>query len=153
MSMGKFRIIKRYTAYYRGWCIAFGEHKADYEEDRDISWLYGEDKVGLILSSGLLKQMHRALLGHHEEIPQFKVSDNSVSMSVSMNELNFDLADDIDKRGAKSLKNFLRDSQELHMYVCSHLFYPSRTRIITFARKKPIVIMYKEMQPLRLIIE
>ncbi len=149
MSMGEFRIIKRYNAYYRGWCIAFGEHKADYHEERDINWLYGEDKVGMIISSGLLKQMHRALLGHHEEIPQFRVSDNSLSM----NELNFHLADDTDKRGAQLLKNFLRDSQELHMYVCSHLFYPPRTRIITFARKKPIVIMYKEMQPLKLIIE
>lgn len=149
MGMGEYRIIRRYNAYYRGWCIAFGEHKADYKEEREVNWLYGEDNVGMIFSSGLLKRINRELLGHHDEIPKFILTDSSFRM----NELNFQLTDDADKQGAQFLKKFLRDSQDLHMYVCSHLFYPPRTRIITFARKKPVIIMYKEMQPLKLKIE
>lgn len=143
------RIIKRYTAYYRGWCVAFGEHEAKYDEGRDINWLFGEDKVGMILSSGLRKKMYRELLGHHEEIPEFIVTD----WSFSINELTYHLTDDTDKLGAQSLKKFLLNSHDLHMFMCSHLFYPPRTRILTFAKKKPILIMYKEMQPLKLVVE
>lgn len=149
MCMGEFRIIKRYNAYYRGWCTTFGEHRADYQEERKINWLYGEDKVGMILSPRLLKRMHKELLGHQDEMPQLRVTESSVSF----NEFNLHLTDSIDKQAAKFLKRFLRDSPSLHMYLCSHLFYPPRTRIVTFARKKPITIMYKEMQPLKLIVK
>ncbi len=45
------------------------------------------------------------------------------------------------------------DSQDIHMFLCSHFIYSPRTRIITFSQKKPTPIMYKEMPPLKLIIE
>jgi hypothetical protein len=62
------------------------------------------------------------------------------------------LKNDTDRVNVQHLKNFLLNSQDMHMFLCSHLFYP-RTRIITFAEEKPIIIMYKEMQPLKLIVE
>ncbi len=142
------RIIKRYNAYYRGWCLAFGEHNVDYEEERDINWLYGEERIGLILSSGLRKQAQRELLGHHEEIPELVLSDDGVWM----NEFIYRLKNDTDRVNIQRMKDFLLDSQDLHMFLCNHFFYP-HTRIITFAKVKPITIMYKEMQPLKLILE
>lgn len=147
--MNDSRIVKRYNAYYRGWCLAFGEHTADYDDDRDVSWLFGEDRIGLILSPPLRKQAQHELLGHHDMIPQLHLTNDSVGF----NKNTFQLKDDIDLRNILRLKAFLLHAKELHMFLCSHLFYPSRTRILTFATKKPLIIMYKEMQPLKLIIE
>ncbi|MES9829376.1 MAG: hypothetical protein ABW201_14005 [Candidatus Thiodiazotropha sp.] len=147
--MNESRIVKRYNAYYRGWCLAFGEHSADYNEERDISWLFGEDRAGLILSSRLRKQAQHELLGHHDEIPQLALSDDSLVL----NQYKHPLQDDVDMRNILRLKEFLLRGEEMHMFLCSHLFYPSRTRILTFASRKPLVVMYKEMQPLKLLIE
>ncbi len=147
--MNDSRIVKRYNAYYRGWCLAFGEHSADYDDDRDISWLFGEDRIGLILSSSLLKQAQHELLGHHDEMPNLTLYDNSVRF----NRHEHPLQDDIDLKNIIRLKEFLQHGEELHMFLCSHLIYPPRTRIVTFATKKPLIIMYKEMQPLKLVIE
>jgi hypothetical protein len=143
------RIIKRYNAYYRGWCLAFGEHNADYDEERDISWLFGEDRIGLILSPNLRKQAQHELLGHHDEIPQLSLTDDSVAL----NQYRHRLQDEVDMRNIQRLKEFLLHGEEMHMFLCSHLIYPSRTRILTFATKKPLIIMYKEMQPLKVTIE
>ncbi|MGD8913633.1 MAG: hypothetical protein PVJ68_12960 [Candidatus Thiodiazotropha sp.] len=143
------RIIKRYNAYYRGWCLAFGEHNADYDEERDISWLFGEDRIGLILSPSLRKQAQHELLGHHDEIPQLSLTDDSVAL----NQYRHRLQDEVDMRNIQRLKEFLLHGEEMHMFLCSHLIYPSRTRILTFATKKPLIIMYKEMQPLKVTIE
>ncbi|MES9993694.1 MAG: hypothetical protein ABW098_17225 [Candidatus Thiodiazotropha sp.] len=147
--MNDSRIVKRYNAYYRGWCLAFGEHTADYDEERQISWLFGEDRIGLILSSTLRKQAQHELLGHLDEIPQLFLTNDSVGF----NSYRHYLQDDVDMRNIQRMKRFMIQGQELHMFLCSHLFYPSRTRILTFATKKPLVIMYKEMQPLKLVIE
>ena len=57
------RIIKRYSAYYVGWCQAFGEHEVDYEESSEINWLYGEAMVGMALEPKLRKTVYRELLG------------------------------------------------------------------------------------------
>ena len=141
-------VIKRYNAYYHGWCLAFGDHKANFEEERDINWLFGDKKTGLILSSSLRIQAQREFLGHHDEIPELRLSDKMVGM----NKFTYRLNNDIDSMNAQRLKDFLLGSQHMHMLLCSHLFYP-RTRIITFTEEKPPVIMYKEMQPLKLVVE
>ena len=146
--MNESRIIKRYNAYYRGWCLTFGEHTADYEDERDINWLYGEDRIGLILSPGLRKQAQREFLGQGEEIPELGLSESMVRV----NKVVYRLQSDADRLNVQRLQDFLLGSQDVHMFLCNHLFYP-RTRIITFAREKPIIIMYKEMQPLKLVVE
>jgi hypothetical protein len=147
--MSDSRIVKRYNAYYRGWCLAFGEHSAEYDETRDISWLFGEGRIGLILSSNLRKQAQYELLGHHDEIPLLSLSNDHVML----NQYKHQLKDEMDIRNILRLKDFLLQGEELHMFLCSHLIYPSRTRILTFATKKPLVIMYKEMLPLKVVIE
>ena len=146
--MNDSRIIKRYNAYYRGWCLAFGEHTVDYEDDSDINWLYGEERIGLILSSAFRKKAQSELLGQRATIPEFSLSDETVRI----NKLIYRLQNQVERENTLRLKKFLLNSHEVHMYLTSHLFYP-RTRIITFARQKPIVIMYKEMQPLKFSVE
>lgn len=146
-TMVDLRIIKRYNAYYHGWCLAFGEHTVNYEEERDINWLFGDGKIGLILSPDLRKQAQREFLGHHEEIPELVISNDMVWM----NEFIYRLKNDTDRVNIRHMKDFLHNSQSMHMLLCNHIFYP-RTRIITFDKEKPITIMYKEMQPLKLIL-
>ena len=143
------RQIKRYNAYYHGWCLAFGEHSADdYEDEAEINWLFGEQKAGLILSQPLLKQAQQEFLGHHNAIPELAISDRELRMNSFYHPLNSDR----DIKNARRLKAFLHESRELHMYLSSHLFYQGK-RIITFGREKPLIIMYKEMDPLNLIVE
>jgi hypothetical protein len=142
------RVIKRYNAYYKGWCLAFGEHTADYGDERDISWLFGEDRIGLILSPNLRRKAQHELLGHNDHIPKLQVED----AKVGFNAFNYPLQDDIDLINIRKFKQFLTQSSEVHMFLCSHLIYPSRTRILTFATQKPLLIMYKEMQPLKLVV-
>lgn len=147
--MSDLKTIKRYNAYYHGWCLAFGEHTVDYDENLDINWLYGEERVGLILSSYLRKHARRELLGQHDKIPELTLADDMLKM----NEFAYPMKNATERTNLQRLKDFLLSSQDLHMFLCSHLIYPSSTRIITFAKKKPIIIMYKEMQPLNLIVE
>lgn len=142
------RVIKRYNAYYKGWCLAFGEHTADYGDERDISWLFGEGRVGLILSPDLRRKAQHELLGHNDHIPQLQVAD----YRVGFNTFDYQLQDDIDLANMRKFKQFLLNHSEVHMFLSSHLIYPSRTRILTFATQKPLIIMYKEMQPLKLTI-
>jgi hypothetical protein len=142
------RQIKRYNAYYHGWCLAFGEHSADYEEEEEINWLFGEQKAGLILSPRLLKQAQLEFLGHRDTIPELAVSE----LGLRMNSFLQPLSSERDRENARRLKAFLLQSRELHMFLSNHLFYQGK-RIITFDQEKPLVIMYKEMEPLQLIIE
>ena len=142
------RVIKRYNAYYKGWCLAFGEHTADYGDERDISWLFGENRIGLILSSDLRKKAQHELLGRHRGIPELLLSNQAVAF----NAFDYALQDETDLNNLQRFKQFLLSEKEIHMFLCSHLIYPSHTRILTFATQKPLIIMYKEMQPLKLIV-
>ncbi|MCG7982111.1 MAG: hypothetical protein JAY90_05080 [Candidatus Thiodiazotropha lotti] len=146
--MSDTRVIKRYNAYYKGWCLAFGEHTADYDDAREISWLFGEQRVGLILSTNLLKRAQHELLGH-QSIPELLLSDQSVAF----NRFDFSLQDNIDLQNVQRFKEFLLGGDEMHMFLSNHLIYPSKTRILTFSTQKPLIIMYKEMQPLKLTIQ
>ena len=146
--MDDLRLIRRYNAYYRGWCLAFGDHQADYDEQRDINWLFGSNRVGLILSAELRKQAQREFLGHHEQIPQLGLSADALRM----NNLVYPFDTDNERESASRLKTFLFDQEETHMFLCSHFFYLG-TRIITFSTEKPTIILYKEMQPLHVVAE
>ena len=143
------KIVRRYNAYYQGWCMAFGEHKAVYHDDWNINWLFADDRIGLAISSELRKRISRELLGQREKAPVVVLAKDSVKI----NRLHYLLIDEAERDNARQIREFILKSSELHMFLCSHFCYPPRTRIITFSRKKPLAIMYKEMLPLELIIE
>lgn len=146
--MSESRIISRYNAYYHGWCLAFGEHKVSYEDNREINWLFSDDRIGLALGPKLRRRLYHELLGHHDKIPELILLDDSIRI----NQLIYPLSDEIDRHGMKAWKKFVLSGDDLHMFLCSHFCYPSGTRIVTFTKKKPTMIMYKEMQPMKLTI-
>jgi hypothetical protein len=143
------QVIRRYNAYYHGWCLAFGEHEAAYAEEQDINWLFGEDRVGLVLASRLRRLLFRELLGQHDRIPELTLADDAVKIK----KFAYPLSDESSKAGMRFFKKFLRGGSGFHMFLSSHFCYPPGTRIVTFAKKKPLGIMYKEMQPMKLNIE
>ena len=143
------KIVRRYSAYYQGWCMAFGEHQAIYHDDWNINWLFAEDRIGLAISSELRKRIARELLGQRDKAPVVVLSEDSVKI----NRLHYLLVDEAERYYARQIRSFIMNSEELHMFLCSHFCYPPRTRIVTFSRKKPLAIMYKEMLPLELVVE
>lgn len=143
------RIIKRYSAYYAGWCVAFGEHEISYEENRDIQWIFGDRKVGITLAPRLKRLFVRELLGKHEEMPRIVLYEDSATI----NRRKFVVSTDRDRESLRQFRAFFDCPEEIHMFLTSHFCYPQGTRIITFSKKKPLIIMYKEIEPLQLVIE
>ncbi|MEW7978940.1 MAG: hypothetical protein AB2813_03835 [Candidatus Sedimenticola endophacoides] len=145
--MSKLRIIRRYNAYYQGWCLVFGEHRANYDEHRAVNWLIGEERMGLILAPSLRKRLARALLRRQDEVPELVLTETSLSVG----EWDYHFSERHDLDHLRLFREFMNGGGELHMFLSSHFCYPPKTRILTFARRKPLAIMHKEMQPLNLI--
>jgi len=142
------RLIKRYSAYYAGWCVAFGEHEINYDENRQINWLFGDSKIGFILSPQLKRIFFHELLGKHGHIPLVSIQESEIRL----NEYRIPLALEEDRQRLARLKEFFDSQEDVHLCLTSHFCYPQGTRIITFTKKKPLIIMYKEIQPIKVEI-
>jgi len=142
------RLVKRYAAYYAGWCVAFGEHEIRYDEDKEINWLVGDSKIGFTLSPQLKRLFFRELLGKHAHTPLVRIQKSEIRI----NQYRIPVTLEEDKRALASLKEFLNTEEDVHLCLTSHFCYPPGTRIITFTKKKPLIIMYKEIQPMKVEI-
>ena len=140
--------IRRYTAYLRGFCQAFGEHEAQYEESNDINWLLADEQVGLILSPEVKRTFHRGILGHKSEVPTLKLSESSLELDY----LRHPLENENDMRGLQALRQLIQQENPTHLYLTYHFIYPQGTRIVTFSKKTPLPILYKEMLPLKVVL-
>ncbi len=146
--MGRSRkIITRYSSYYHGWCLAFGEHQIRYDEDQTINWVEGDSQMGFVVSTDKTKPLYRELLRHRDESPTVDIS----TTRTKINDLEYEFAKE-ELAGASRFIEYAQKHKQLHMYLTSHFCYPPRTRIITFSPKKPPVILYKEISPLYLIL-
>jgi len=140
------RMVKRYSAYYAGWCVAFGEHEIVYEQEKDIQWVFGEAKVGITLAPKLRRVFIRELLGQHGEIPRITLGKTSAQI----NHFEYPVTEEKDLLALSKFREFFRCPDDIHMFLTSHFCYPPGTRIVTFSKKKPLIIMYKEIEPLAL---
>ncbi len=148
IPMGKMQMtIARYSSYYHGWCLAFGEHDIRYDENLTINWVEGESQMGFVLSSDKTKPLYRELLKHRDEIPIVDISE----IRAIINELEYVFSKK-ELYGAKRFIEYVQKHKVLHMFLTSHFCYPPRTRIVTFSPKKPPIILYKEITPIKLII-
>lgn len=136
--------VKRYAAYYRGWCQAFGEHEAHIIESADINWLYGEEAIGLMMSRSLQRRLTRHLLGRGAGDPVIQL----MSERIQIRDETLDMSSEADRTGLSRIRSLFNSGLLVHMYLTSHVYYPAGTRIITFSTRKPIPIMYKEITPL-----
>ncbi len=146
--MGKVqRTIARYSSYYQGWCLAFGEHNIRFDEELVINWIDGESHMGFVVSPDKARPLYKELLRHRDEIPTVELSETGVNI----NELEYAFAKK-ELAGAKRFIDYVKGHRVLHMFLTSHFCYPPHTRIITFSPKKPTIILYKEISPIKLTI-
>jgi hypothetical protein len=142
------REVLRYTAYFRGWCQAFGEHESETCADEAFAWLFGDGQIGLILPRPLTRALYREVLRRHGETPVFTVADDSLEVGA----FRYRLPCRFEDHALSALQGMLETPADLHLYLSYHFLYRSGTRIITLSHKKPLHIIYREMSPMRIRI-
>lgn len=140
--MAQQRTIHRYTAYFRGWAQAFGEHEGFEEEAHDLHWLLGLHQVGLILTPTVKRLLFRELLGKGDQPPNIQITRSEIHVGDHLLR-----ASDYEPRALGLLSTLVEGSADLHLFLTYHLFYPSGTRILTLGKNPPLTIIYKEIVP------
>ena len=140
------RTVSRYSAYFRGWCQSFGEHEESFDQDSEINWLRADDQVGIVLTDEFKRLFYKKLLGGNS--PTLRLSKTHVELGDS----SYPLEEQRDIEGMGALMALLRRDEPTHLYLTYHLLYPQGTRILTFSKKSPLLIIYKEMQPLKVVV-
>ncbi len=141
--------LKRYAAYFRGWCQAFGEIDNEHEGANGITWLLAEDQVGLILPDQLRREVYRQILGTKAKTAVLTVSDSHFELGATAFDID---SHDVQKYLSVLLHTFTV-SQALHLYLTYHLTYPSGTRFVTISTQAPLRIIYKEIEPMVIRIQ
>lgn len=139
------RELKRYAAYFRGWCQAFGEHEGIHDAESGIDWLIADQQVGLVLPRDVLKTLHREVLLHRQP-PALQISSDH--MQIGSLEIVFSKGQV--RRILDAVLEIVSGDGEVHVYLTSHLIYGGGNRIITFSSRRPLTIIYKEIGAMRL---
>jgi len=142
------RKIRRYAAYFHGWATAFGNHDKHLDEKRDLAWLLGEDQIGLILTSKVEAFLRPLFLSNHTTDPppvtlgpgKIRIADTVIRFGTE------------DQQASAAVMDLLADSGDLHLLQTYHVIYPSGTRILTLSRQSPLALVYREIEPLTLLI-
>lgn len=143
------RQIQRYAAYFKGWCQAFGEHESLTGEDNEITWLLGDDQVGLILPPELRASLYREVLGKKQQTPVLDLSGKRVRVG----KFDYRLSTSQDETGVQLLRRLLDSDIPLHLFLTYHFTFEQGTRIVTFSRKAPLNIIYKTIGPMHIRLE
>ena len=132
--------LKRYAAYYKGWCQAFGEHESIRSEDAGISWLFAEKQIGFISPRKLARAILREIL-RKRDTPTLTIGRNSVQIG----SFYYRPSKASDESALLAIADFLETGNASHIYLTSHFMYGTGTRILTVSSKKPLSIIYKEL--------
>ena len=135
--------VKRYAAYFKGWCQAFGEHESIPGADTGISWLFSEHQAGFILPPHLTRSLYREVLGKRGT-PVLELGKQYARVG----EFNYPLTEDADQQGIAALRNILETGSDVSLFLTSHFMYGTGTRIITLSNNRPLAIIYKEVGPM-----
>ena len=144
--MASKRKIRRYAAYIHGWATAFGSHDKRFDEERDLSWLYGQDQIGLILTPTVKQFLRPLFLGTEKNAPP-KVRVGNGILRIADEEVKFGARDE---REFNAVMDLLNSAGDLHLLQTYHLVYPSGTRILTLTHQTPLPLVYREIDPLKL---
>ena len=138
------RKLKRYAAYFRGWCQAFGEHDGIRCKHSGIDWLLSDHQVGLVLPQQYVRPLRREVL-LHSTTPILSFHDDHIQVG----EIRVALEKRQEKQALDAMASILESPGEIHLYLTSHLLYGGGNRIITFSSRKPLLIIYKEIGSMR----
>jgi hypothetical protein len=132
------RELVRYSAYFRGWCQAFGEHDGIHCEKSGIDWLLADHHVGLVVPTEVIKPLYREVL-LHKHTPTLTFREDCIEIGA----LRVALEAKQEQRALNAIAEILASPEAVHLYLTSHLVYGGGNRIITFSNKKPLLIIYK----------
>jgi hypothetical protein len=142
------REVKRYAAYFRGWCQAFGEHESLADHEREVFWLVSDEQAGFVLPRPYLRQLYREIL-LHDDAPALSFHGDRVAVG----DFQLELARQYETRILDSIGGLLDSGRGLHVYLTSHFMYGTHARIITLSAKKPLLIIYKPIGTLRIRLD
>ncbi len=142
--------IRRYSAFFQGWAQAFGNHRGSYDDERDLNWLFGEDdnQVGLIMSPRVKRRLFHEVLANHRTKIRLTLGPDLIGVGRAVIPCSYR-----DKQAITALHKLLEGGADVHMFLAYHLFFPSGTRILTLSPKMPLPIIYKEIEPLTVILD
>ena len=144
--MASERKIRRYAAYFHGWATAFGNHDKHFDKGRDLLWLLGEDQIGLILTPGVKAFLGPLFLKNREAgPPDVELGPGILRIAVATVRFEGNGRPELD-----ALMSLLQSAGDLHLLQTYHLVYPSGTRILTLSRQSPLMLIYREIEPLTL---
>jgi hypothetical protein len=132
------RELIRYSAYFKGWCQAFGEHEGIQCEASGIDWLLADHQLGLVLPRETIKPLYREVL-LHKHTPTLTFQSDCIKVGA----LRIALEAKQEQRALNAMAAILASPEAVHLYLTSHLLYGGGNRIITFSNKKPLLIIYK----------
>ena len=137
--------IKRYAAYYKGWCQTFGEHESVISEDGGISWLFSEQQIGFISPQQLTRSLLLEVL-RKRKTPTLTIGHHSVHVG----KIDYGFSRASDESALEAVSKLLEGAGETHLFLTSHFMYGMGTRILTLSHKKPVAIIYKEIGAMRI---
>ncbi|HYN78430.1 MAG TPA: hypothetical protein VES73_11625 [Lamprocystis sp. (in: g-proteobacteria)] len=138
--------IRRYTAFFRGWAQAFGEHQTVWDRPGGMRWLIADGQVGLILEPSFKRLLFPLFLHRPgRAAPEAVLSPDALVVGDTRIPLAATAPAPLPQ-----ILDLLARATELHLYQTYHLVYPAGTRILTLSARPPLSILYRELLPLRL---
>ena len=137
--------IKRYAAYYKGWCQTFGEHESVISDDGGISWRVSEQQIGFISPQQLTRSLLLEVLRKHKT-PTLTIGHHSVHIG----KIDYGFSRASDESALEAVSKLLEGGGDTHLFLTSHFMYGMGTRILTLSHKKPVAIIYKEIGAMRI---
>lgn len=141
------RDLRRYSAYFRGWCQAFGEYDGEFKEENGTTWLLGTEQIGLILPERMRRKVYKDVLAKKARSSLLTVSNSYFQLD----DARFSVSGNENHERMEALVRAFKDSEALHLYLTYHLLYPS-ARFVTLSKNAPLRIIYKEIEPMRMRI-
>jgi hypothetical protein len=132
------RELIRYSAYFKGWCQAFGEHEGIRCRESGIDWLLADQQIGLVLPQETIKPLYREVL-LQKRTPTLTFRADRIEIGG----LRIALEKKQEQRALDAIADVLASPEAVHLYLTSHLLYGGGNRIITFSNRKPLLIIYK----------
>jgi hypothetical protein len=132
------RELIRYSAYFKGWCQAFGEHEGIRCRESGIDWLLAHQQIGLVLPQETIKPLYREVL-LQKRTPTLTFRADRIEIGG----LRIALEKKQEQRALDAIADVLASPEAVHLYLTSHLLYGGGNRIITFSNRKPLLIIYK----------
>jgi len=158
--MSQTHLIRRHSAYFRGWAQAFGAHELATDARRGLRWLLGDEQLGLILTPPIRASLQALTADAGPDGEENPAASDGAAPDIAPDRLllgdhALDLGDvtmpiaSVQQGVADFAARLLQDRGDLHLYQTYHLIYPSGTRILTLSQRAPLGLIYREIEPLQ----